>query len=138
MRFLYLFLFFIATPLLGFAQKPSEAHKIVLHYAEGAPETHPKLVRNLENILAAAPDTELVVVTIGMGVDLMRNSIPQPLQEKMQALEARGVRFEVCENTLKQRGLEKEDFLSISSYVTAGILALVELQKAGFTYIKAG
>ncbi|MGY6557762.1 MAG: DsrE family protein [Nitritalea sp.] len=138
MRFFLLLLPIFLGSSLGFAQNPADTHKIVLHYSEGDPATHPKLLRNLENILAAAPDTELVLVTIGMGVDLMRRDIPQPLQEKMQALQGRGVRFEVCENTLKQRGLEKAEFLPISSYVTAGILALVELQKAGFIYIKAG
>jgi intracellular sulfur oxidation DsrE/DsrF family protein len=52
------------------------------------------------------------------------------------ALVARGVKFEVCEITLKNRNLKKEQFLQEAEFTPSGVARLTKLQLAGHAYIK--
>jgi len=44
----------------------------------------------------------------------------------------------VCENTLKQRKIDKSEILPEASFVPVGIAELVLKQEEGWAYIKAG
>mgnify|MGYP003350905906 CR=1 FL=1 len=52
------------------------------------------------------------------------------------ALAARGVKFEVCEITLKTRGLNKDQFLAEAEFTPSGVVRIAKLQQAGAAYIK--
>jgi len=54
----------------------------------------------------------------------------------VSALKNRGVRFEVCEITLKNRNLKKEQFILDADYTPSGVVRVVKLQKQGYAYIK--
>ena len=54
----------------------------------------------------------------------------------MSALKARGVNFEICEITLKNRNLSKDQFILEADYTPSGVLRLAKLQKQGYAYIK--
>jgi intracellular sulfur oxidation DsrE/DsrF family protein len=52
------------------------------------------------------------------------------------ALVARGVKFEICEITLKNRNLKKEQFIQEADFTPSGVVRLAKLQKQGYAYIK--
>ena len=52
------------------------------------------------------------------------------------ALVARGVKFEICEITLKNRGLKKEQFIQEADFTPSGVVRLSKLQHQGYAYIK--
>ena len=53
------------------------------------------------------------------------------------ALKSRGVRFEVCEITLKNRNLKKDQFILDTDFTPSGVVRVADLQyKDGFAYIK--
>ena len=55
----------------------------------------------------------------------------------VSALKARGVRFEVCEITLKNRGLKKDMFTLDSEFTPSGVVRIGQLQvREAFGYIK--
>ena len=55
----------------------------------------------------------------------------------VSALVARGVRFEVCEITLKNRGLKKETFSLEAEFTPSGVVRIGQLQtREGFAYLK--
>ena len=54
----------------------------------------------------------------------------------MSALAARGVTFEICEITLKNRNLKKEQFIQEATFTPSGVVRIAKLQKAGAAYIK--
>jgi len=54
----------------------------------------------------------------------------------VSALKARGVRFEVCEITLKNRNLKKEQFIQEAEFTPSGVVRIAKLQVAGSAYIK--
>jgi uncharacterized protein len=139
MKKLLLTVFFVFGILsLIQAQVISEAaHKIIYQLSDGNQDVHDKFLRQLENVLKAAPNAQIEVVTHGMGIDLMRN-VDNPYEERINALVGKGVEFMVCENTLSQRKLQKAEFLRLSGFVPAGILEIVMKQEQGWIYIKAG
>ena len=55
----------------------------------------------------------------------------------MSALKARGVRFEICEITLKNRNLKKDIFTLDSEFTPSGVVRIGQLQvRESFAYIK--
>ena len=55
----------------------------------------------------------------------------------VSALKARGVRFEVCEITLRNRNLKKEQFIMDADFTPSGVVRIAQLQtREHFAYIK--
>jgi intracellular sulfur oxidation DsrE/DsrF family protein len=101
-----------------------------------------KGLRNIRNHLDVAPQTKIIVVTHANGVDIMmegakdkKNGIEYaPL---VGALKSRGVRFEVCEITLKNRNLKKDQFILDTDFTLSGVVRVADLQyQDHFAYIK--
>jgi len=114
----------------------------VVYHIDDAQAQGLKGLRNLRNHLDVSPDTKIVVVTHAMGVDLLmegardtKNNIEYaPL---VAALKSRGVRFEVCEITLKNRDLKKDQFILDADFTPSGVVRITELQfRNHFAYIK--
>lgn len=115
--------------------------KVVYHVDDSAGQAL-KALRNIRNQLQAAPDTEIIVVAIGNGVDFLMNGAKDPKTQApyeplVAALKSDGVRFEVCENTMKARHLTKDQFLLDADYTPVGMVRLTQLQsREHFAYIK--
>ena len=54
----------------------------------------------------------------------------------VSALVARGVKFEICEITLRNRNLKKEQFIQEAEFTPSGVVRIAKMQKAGAAYIK--
>jgi uncharacterized protein len=46
------------------------------------------------------------------------------------------VKFEICEITLKNRNLKKEQFIQEASFTPSGVVRITKLQLDGHAYIK--
>jgi hypothetical protein len=46
------------------------------------------------------------------------------------------VRFEICEITLKNRKLSKDQFIQEADFTPSGVVRLAKLQQQGYAYIK--
>lgn len=138
MRSLISIFFILVIGLPVHAQVVSEAeHRIIFQLVSGDSETHTKFLRQIGNILIAAPNSKIEVVTHGMGVDLLKAK-DNDFEQDLESLTGQGVDFVICENTLKQRKLEKNQFLPLAKFVPSAILELVIKQEQGWIYIKAG
>lgn len=123
----------------SFAQKKSKDHKIVFQFTNANDTLQQKaFVKQLENITAHWPNAKYEVVVYNQGVELvMKNNTKY--QARLQTLKAKGVNFVVCENTLKNRKINKDAFPEILvGFVPAGIAEIVEKQEEGWSYIKGG
>lgn len=131
-----LFLWCVSFSSGAFAQT-----KVVYH-VDDAQAQGLKGLRNIRNHLDTAPQTKIIVVTHAMGVDLLmdgakdqKNNIEYgPL---VSALKSRGVVFEVCEITLKNRNLSKDQFLLDADFTPSGVVRIADLQYVEhYAYIK--
>jgi intracellular sulfur oxidation DsrE/DsrF family protein len=140
-----IYLVFTAVLALGFATitnaQTSGPSKVVYHI-DDAESQGLKGLRNIRNHLDTSPETTIIVVTHANGVDLLmegakdkKNNVEYaPL---VGALKSRGVRFEVCEITLKNRNLKKDQFTMDADFTPSGVVRVADLQyKDGFAYIK--
>ena len=99
-----------------------------------------KGLRNIRNHLDVDPSARITVVTHANGVDLLMEGAKDPagglFAGPVAALVARGVKFEVCEITLRNRNLRKDQFLQEAEFTPSGVVRIAKLQKQGFAYIK--
>jgi len=102
-----------------------------------------KGLRNVRNHLDVAPETKVVVVTHANGVDFLmegakdRKNPNIDYASLVSALKARGVRFEVCEITLRNRNLKKDQFTMDAEFTPSGVARIGQLQsREGYAYIK--
>ena len=114
----------------------------VVYHIDDAQAQGLKGLRNIRNHLDVSPTTRIIVVTHAIGVDLLmegakdqKNNVEYaPL---ISALKSHGVRFEVCEITLKNRDIKKEAFILEADYTTSGVVRIADLQaQEHFAYIK--
>ena len=114
----------------------------VVYHIDDAETQGIKGLRNIRNHLDVSPQTKIIVVTHANGVDIMmegakdkKNGIEYaPL---VGALKSRGVRFEVCEITLKNRNLKKDQFILDTDFTPSGVVRVADLQYQNhFAYIK--
>ncbi|MGL5001659.1 MAG: DsrE family protein [Casimicrobium sp.] len=99
-------------------------------------------LRNVRNHLDVAPDTKIVVVTHAQGVDMLMEGAKDEKSKTeyaplVGALKARGVKFEICEITLKNRNLKKEQFIQEADYTPSGVVRIATLQsRERYGYVK--
>lgn len=116
--------------------------KVVYHFDDAATQAT-KGLRNIRNHLDVAPDTKIAVVTHANGVDFLMEGAKDPKNPDIDygslvsALKARGVTFEVCEITLKNRNLKKEQFILDATFTPSGVVRIGQLQsREKYAYIK--
>jgi len=115
----------------------------VVYHIDNAEAQATKGLRNVRNHLDVAPDTNIIVVTHAEGVDFLmegardRKNPDIEYASLVSALKARGVRFEVCEITLRNRNLKKDQFIMDAEFTPSGVVRIGRLQQRDkFAYIK--
>ena len=122
----------------GFASAQDKA----VYHIDNAEAQATKGLRNVRNHLDVAPDTKIIVVTHANGVDFLMEGAKDKANPNIDYsslvsdLKARGVKFEVCEITLKNRNLKKEQFIQEADFTPSGVVRLTKLQKQGYAYVK--
>lgn len=113
-------------------------HRVVIQFTNATDTMQQKALTNqLNNLRAHWPDATIEVVAFNQGVDYLLSSKVRH-QEAIMELKKSGVRFIVCENTMKHRKLNKTDFIPEAEFVKAGIAEIVERQEEGWSYIVGG
>ncbi len=137
--------FKIVTALLASALMlaPVFAQDKVVYHIDDAATQATKGLRNIRNHLDVAPDTKIAVVTHANGVDFLMEGAKDAKNPDIDygalvsALKARGVTFEVCEITLKNRNLKKDQFNLDASFTPSGVVRIGQLQsREKYAYIK--
>ena len=112
----------------------------VIYHIDDASTQGLKGLRNIRNHLDTDPSARITVVTHANGVDFLlegaKDANGGAFAGPVAALVARGVKFEVCEITLKNRNLKKEQFVQEAEFTPSGVVRLTKLQVAGHAYIK--
>src|SRR5712671_287305 len=103
----------------GAADAPAVANpvgpdKVVYHLSAGLEQASDGL-RNIRNHLEVNPKAQIVVVAHARGVDYLMKGAKDKngnrYEDIVENLENQGVRFDVCEITLRERRLKREQFI---------------------------
>ena len=117
----------------------NKEHKIVFQFTNANDTMQQKaFVKQLENLKEYWPTANIEVVLYNQGIELlMQNN--STYAERLKKIHSIGVKFLICENTLKNRKISKDVFMKeITEYTPAGIAEIVEKQEQGWSYIKGG
>lgn len=134
-------LLLISTLGLGSNLAFADPTKVVYHIDDAATQGL-KGLRNIRNHLDVSPQTKIIVVTHANGVDILMDGAKEaksgteyaPL---VGALKSRGVRFEVCEITLRNRSLKRDQFTLEAEFTPSGVVRIADLQyKDKYAYIR--
>ena len=115
----------------------------VVYHIDNAEMQATKGLRNIRNHLDVAPDTKIIVVTHAEGIDFLMEGAKDKKNPNIDyaslvsALKARGVRFEVCEITLRNRNIKKDQFIMDAEFTPSGVVRIGQLQtREKYAYIK--
>lgn len=131
----------VASATVSFVAAAQDVISVVYHI-DDADAQGIKGLRNIRNHLDVAPQTKIRVVTHANGVDFLMDGARDKsgkieYASLVSALVSRGVVFEVCEITLKNRNLKRDQFVLEANFTPSGVARLAELQaKQKFAYIK--
>jgi intracellular sulfur oxidation DsrE/DsrF family protein len=114
-----------------------EKFRVVFHLDESNPARVNLVLGNIANLLADLTDD-------GVEVELVANSdgitaflkTENELTRQIQSLAAKGVRFCLCANSMRQRGLTQGAFVEAAEVVPSGVSELVKKQALGWAYIR--
>ncbi len=130
----------LAALLLGLSMSCALAQVKAVFHIDNAAEQALAGLRNVKNFLDTDPSAKIIVVTHANGVDFLMNDAKDrngnPYAIAVELLKSRGVRFEVCEITLTNRSLKKDQFIPEAEYTPSGVVELAKLQGQGYAYIK--
>ncbi|MGR6807877.1 DsrE family protein [Sphaerotilus natans] len=134
------FRFAVAAAVLSLASLAAAAQDRVVYHVNDTQSQALATLRNIRNHLDTDPTAQITVVTHAFGVDFllegMKDRNETPFDATVAALKNRGVKFEVCEITLKNRNLKREQFIPEADFTPSGVVRLTKLQLQGHAYIK--
>ena len=126
--------------LIGLSQVVSAAdHKMVIQINSKNKITHKMGLINAGNLKSQLgnDNIDVEVVIYGPGLSMVRSE--SAFAKRIKKLQSRGVEFSVCEGTLKaiakKTGKEPE-LLEGMKRVRTGALRILELQEAGYSYLR--
>jgi len=130
----------LAFALLAFVSAFASAQDKVVYHVSDTDAQALGALRNLRNHLDTDPTAKITVVTHAQGVDFLMEGAKDRngnlYAASVSALKSRGVTFEVCEITLKNRNLKKDQFIQEADFTPSGVVRLAKLQLQGYAYIR--
>jgi len=132
-------LLLLLSPALAHA-KPLPPIKVVYQVSEGIDQAA-RAMANIRNELAEAPDTKIVVVAEGAGVDYLvlgaKDKSGNPFDATVEDLASKGVTFEICGNTMKAHNLNMSQILPQAHRVPSGMAEIAKRQfREHYAYLK--
>lgn len=127
----------LLSSFLVLAQESVRQHRIVMQLTSGDTLVHKNLMKQIKNMLEAAPTLQLELVCHGPGMDLLMGD-RSIVAGKVKEFAGKGITFLACDNTIRERQLDPTKVLAEAGHVKAGIIHIVERQEDGWSYIKAG
>lgn len=116
--------------------------KVVYHFDNSDTQATAGL-RTLRNYLDTAPGTQIVAVALGDGVHFLKEGAKDKKNPNIDYgplisdLVARGVKFEICELTMRALDLKKEQFVMDAGFTPSGVVRIGQLQfREHYGYIK--
>ncbi len=132
-----LMVFAFTTKAQTKSENSNPEHKIIFQLTSGDTTAHKQLMKQFNNILSVSPTTKIEVVCHGAGLDMLVSG-KTIVEDKIKALAEKGVVFNACEFSIKERKVDRSKIIASSGFVPAGIVEIVSKQEQGWSYIKAG
>ncbi|MGC9163084.1 MAG: DsrE family protein [Thiomonas sp.] len=118
---------------------PFAEHKVVLQVSDDNIQRWQLVLNNAQNLLDYFGQQKVRVVVVAYGPGLLMLLKNSPVAQRIAAEDAEGVEFDACHNTME--GMAKKlghlpVLVPQAVIVPAGVVRIMQLEHAGFAYIK--
>lgn len=121
---------------IGKVAPPAGKQGVVIQVSDDDPKTWNQALNVIRNIQSAygkdKVDVELVAFGNGIGILKADSTLANRIDDTV----ASGTHVYACENTMRGRKLQKDDMNPKISYVPAGVIEIIEKQKAGWSVMR--
>lgn len=126
---------------IGTDAKANIAPDKVVYHVNNTDAQAVNALRNIGNHLEVNPKAHIVVVTHARGVDFLfdgaKDKGGNPYNIRVEDLRSRGVKFDVCEITLRNRKIARSKFIPEATFVPSGVAEITRLQqREGYAYLR--
>jgi len=112
--------------------------KVVYQVNSGDDIVQKAVLRNVMNEYAALDGKMTAVIVVhGNGITVLQ-SADEDVQKLLAEVRAKGIKIDVCNNTLKERNIDWHTLKNVthSDLVRSGVTEVVSLQQQGYIYLK--
>ncbi|MFD3293055.1 DsrE family protein [Aquirufa sp. KTFRIE-69F] len=121
--------------LISFAAN-AQTHKVVVQLNTSDTLVWHGALKNISNLQTAlGPNTQIELVAHGSGIGILIDG-KTTQKTKIAELAASGVLFKACENTIRERKIDRATILTQAGTVPSGVAEVVLKQEAGWAYLK--
>ncbi|UAJ13141.1 DsrE family protein [Aquirufa lenticrescens] len=121
--------------LISFAAN-AQTHKVVVQLNTSDTLVWHGALKNISNLQTAlGPTTQIELVAHGSGIGILIDG-KTTQKAKIAELAATGVLFKACENTIRERKIDRSTILTQAGTVPSGVAEVVLKQEAGWAYLK--
>lgn len=110
--------------------------RVVIQVSDDSPKTWGQALNVVENLQQAygKENVEIKLVALGFGIGIL--TLDSPAGGRVQDALHSGAQMAACEVTMRRRKLTRDDMLPNISYVPAGVVEIIKLQKEGWSHIR--
>jgi intracellular sulfur oxidation DsrE/DsrF family protein len=120
---------------LSFAAN-AQTHKVVIQLNTSDTLVWHGALKNISNLQTAlGTSTQIELVAHGAGISILVDG-KTTQKAKITELAASGVLFKACENTIRERKIDRSTILPQAGTVPSGVAEVVLKQEAGWAYLK--
>lgn len=121
--------------LISFAAN-AQTHKVVVQLNTSDTLVWHGALKNISNLQTAlGSNTQIELVAHGSGIGILIDG-KTTQKTKIAELAASGVLFKACENTIRERKIDRATILTQAGTVPSGVAEVVLKQEAGWAYLK--
>jgi intracellular sulfur oxidation DsrE/DsrF family protein len=116
--------------------KPFAEHAVVFHISSGDGFAQKLVLNNAQNLQRFyGPDkVQIEIVAYGPGLRTLFKENSQ--FDRIQSMADAGIEFSACANTMRNMGRDTVSLHKAAKVVPGGVVRIMELQEAGWTYIR--
>ncbi|MEK9896110.1 MAG: DsrE family protein [Burkholderiaceae bacterium] len=108
--------------------------KVVLQVSDNDPQKWNLAINNANNVLKAAPGSEIEIVVYGPGIGMLLKD--SKVNARVSKAVNDGVKVVACQNTMKAKKLSKDQMNMSIGYVPAGVIEIMAKQGQGWAYVR--
>lgn len=127
---------FLPVHAMAATKNKTPGHKVVFQVSDSEPQKWYLTLSNAKNVQQelGRENVQIEVVVYGPGLDMV--VLETEMAEKIDEAVKSGVKIVACENTMIGHKLTRADMYPAVGYVKAGVVELMRLQRAGWSYIR--
>lgn len=116
----------------------NQQHRVVFEITSDDKEQWGALLNNVENLQKAFGPGKVQAEVVAHGKALGLLTKDSIVKERVEKLADTGVVFAACENTMRRKGVTKEQLLPSATTTDSGVAEVVRKQAEGWAYLKSG